>query len=81
MKKILDSILKVIPAISMAGIVVGGILGYIYYVKIGCMSGTCPIKSNPYLTIIYGALLGYLVFDMFARKKKKSIPDNPESRS
>lgn len=70
MKKIFNKVFKIIPALSIAGIIIGAILGYIYYIKIGCMSGTCPITSNPFLTTIYGALLGYLVFDMFKRKKK-----------
>lgn len=40
--------------------VIGGFLGYLYYKKIGCASGTCPITSNPYASIIYGATMGIL---------------------
>jgi len=54
---------------SLIGILIGGIGGYIYYIKIGCVSGTCPITSNPWLTIIWGAAVGYLLGDMFKRKK------------
>lgn len=39
----------------------GGALGYAYYRFIGCASGTCPITSNPYISTIYGAMMGYLV--------------------
>ena len=43
------------------GIVVGGGLGFGYYKFIGCSSGTCPLTSNPYISTIYGAVLGVLV--------------------
>lgn len=39
----------------------GGVLGYAYYRFIGCASGTCPITSNPYISTIYGAVMGYLI--------------------
>lgn len=45
---------------SIGFAVVGGTLGYLYYKKIGCASGTCPITSNPYASIIYGAIMGIL---------------------
>jgi len=42
-------------------IVIGAGLGFAYYRFIGCSSGTCPITSNPYISTIYGAVLGALV--------------------
>jgi hypothetical protein len=42
------------------GVVVGGVLGYLYYKLVGCSSGACPITSNKYSSIIYGALVGFL---------------------
>ncbi|MFA6129039.1 MAG: hypothetical protein WC699_17205 [Bacteroidales bacterium] len=39
-------------------IIIGGILGYLYYHFIGCASGSCAITSNPYLSIISGGFLG-----------------------
>lgn len=54
-------------------IIVGGVLGYAYWYKIGCTSGTCPITSQWHNTMIYGGLMGYLVGeiikDFFTRKK------------
>ena len=41
-------------------IIIGGILGYLYYHFVGCTSGTCSITSNPYLSIIMGGLMGLL---------------------
>ncbi|MDT8394076.1 MAG: DUF6132 family protein [Bacteroidales bacterium] len=54
------------------GAVVGAIGGYIYYIEIGCNSGSCAITSNPYLSMLWGAALGYLVFDLFKKRKKKT---------
>lgn len=32
--------------------------GFAYYYFIGCVSGACPITSNPYISTAYGALIG-----------------------
>ncbi|MFA7494362.1 MAG: DUF6132 family protein [Proteiniphilum sp.] len=66
--------------LRMTGILVGVLVGYIYYHYVGCLSGTCPITSNPYRMMIYGALVGYLLFDLFSSDKKskntKEISNN-----
>ena len=59
---------------TLIGIVVGIFGGYIYYLKIGCSSGTCPITSNPWMSMLWGGILGYLIIDLFKKKKiKKEI--------
>ena len=68
--------LKFLTLKSIIGMVVGVIGGYIYYIKVGCNSGSCPITSNPWMTMLWGLLMGYLVGDMFnkeAPKKDKKI--------
>ena len=55
--------------LKIIGIFVGSVAGFLYYHFTGCSSGTCPITSNPYMTVAYGALLGYLLFDMFKKKE------------
>lgn len=57
--------------IPVIGAVVGAIGGYIYYLEIGCSSGSCGITSNPYMSMLWGAALGYLVFDIFTKRRKK----------
>jgi hypothetical protein len=46
------------------GIVLGAAAGYLVYRFVGCRTGTCPITSNPYLSMIVGALLGALIARM-----------------
>ena len=43
------------------GVGLGAVGGFLYYRFVGCSTGTCPITSNPVSSIIYGALVGYLV--------------------
>jgi len=62
--------------LKIAGIVTGAIGGYLYYHFVGCQSGTCPITSNPYISVIYGAVMGYLLFDLFKKKETKEHGNN-----
>ena len=43
------------------GIVIGGVAGFLYYKLVGCRTGSCPITSNPFASIIFGALFGGLL--------------------
>ena len=45
-------------------ILLGAIGGYAYYAFVGCASGTCPISSNPYVSTMYGAMIGALLMPM-----------------
>ena len=47
------------------GAVAGGGLGFGYYKLIGCASGACPLTSNPWISTIYGGVLGVLVATSF----------------
>jgi len=46
------------------GAVVGAIVGYWYWKEIGCVTGTCPIKSQWQTMVPYGTLMGYLGTDL-----------------
>lgn len=45
----------------VVGVVVGGILGFLYYRFVGCATGACPLTRSPYISTLYGALLGGVV--------------------
>lgn len=62
--------------LKFAGIITGGLGGYIYYVKVGCLSGTCPITSDPTNSILYGALMGFLLFGLFQKNPKKTTVEH-----
>jgi hypothetical protein len=42
-------------------VLLGGAVGLAYQRFIGCRTGTCAITSNPYVSTIYGAVLGFLL--------------------
>ena len=47
------------------GAVVGGGLGFAYYKFVGCSTGACPLTSNPFISSLYGMVLGALVASSF----------------
>jgi hypothetical protein len=63
--------LRIFTLKSILGTLIGLIGGYIYYREIGCSSGSCPITSNPYLSLFWGGLMGYLLGGMFEKNPKK----------
>jgi hypothetical protein len=42
-------------------VLAGAGAGFAYYYYIGCVTGTCPITSNPYISTAYGAAIGALL--------------------
>ena len=55
---------------------VGAVGGFLYYYFIGCSSGSCPITSNPYISIVWGGVMGYLLSDIFKKKETKADGSN-----
>lgn len=47
------------------GVVIGGGLGFASYKFVGCSTGACPLTSNPWVSSIYGAILGLMVAGSF----------------
>lgn len=45
----------------LIGAVIGGGAGFGWYKLAGCSTGACPLTSNPFITIIYGAVTGFIV--------------------
>jgi xanthine/uracil permease len=57
--------------LTLIGVVIGAITGYLYWLKIGCSTGTCPITSSPVMSTIWGTLMGGLIFSIFQKKGEK----------
>jgi hypothetical protein len=58
---------------TVASMLAGAALGFGYYYFVGCRTGTCPISGNPYISTLYGAMIGVLF--VFPSKKKKEKTD------
>lgn len=44
-----------------SAVIIGGIIGFLYYHFIGCASGSCGITSNPFSSVLMGSAMGYFV--------------------
>ena len=49
----------------------GGAAGFAYYYFVGCVSGSCPLTSNPYLMTGYGMGAGLVLGWDFKKNPKK----------
>ncbi len=43
------------------GAMLGALAGFLYWRFVGCSSGSCPITSNPYLSMFWVGLIGVLL--------------------
>ncbi len=43
------------------GAAIGGLAGFLYYHFVGCASGTCAITSSPYMSTLWGGMMGLFV--------------------
>jgi hypothetical protein len=55
--------------LTLIGVLLGAVAGYMYYSYIGCASGTCAITSKPLNSTLYGALMGGLMLNIFKKDK------------
>lgn len=57
--------------LTIIGIPLGALAGFLYWKFVGCNTGTCAITSNPLNSTLYGSVMGGLVFSMFKNNKKE----------
>lgn len=73
-KKDRISLLRWLPGLLLGLLGMAG--GFLYYRYIGCATGSCPITSNPYISTIYGGIMGLLVANIITPEKKKEEERN-----
>lgn len=49
----------------------GAAAGYLYYWKVGCAAGTCPIAASPWRSMLYCGAIGLLLSLAAAPAKRK----------
>jgi len=56
--------------------IVGATGGLLYWKFVGCSSGTCPIRSVWYWSMIWGMAMGYLLGDLTGSFILKRVSKN-----
>jgi uncharacterized membrane protein YedE/YeeE len=65
---------KYISIKSVSAILAGALLGFGYYYFVGCRTGSCPISGSPYISTLYGAVVG-MVLSLPSKKKTRNDDD------
>jgi hypothetical protein len=58
---------------EVIGALLGGIIGFVYWRHVGCLSGQCAITSSPVKSTMYFMVLGWLLVQAFKKSKKETI--------
>lgn len=53
--------------LTIIGVALGSLLGFLYYYYIGCASGNCAITSKPLNSTLYGGMMGGLFLNIFKK--------------
>lgn len=59
-KKALTYINERKPLKYLLGAGIGAGIGFLYYYFIGCNTGTCPLTSKPFNSMMIGAIMGFI---------------------
>lgn len=55
---------------------IGAAGGFLYWKFVGCVDGTCPIKSVWYFSTLWGMAMGYLLGDLAVSFMMKRETEN-----
>ena len=66
---------KYINIKTIISVSAGAVLGFGYYYFVGCRTGSCPISGSPYISTLYGAMIG-LIMVLPSNKKKGKADEN-----
>ena len=53
------------PVLFTAG---GALIGLAHYCFVGCSTGACPLNANPFITMAYMDLVGWLLSGVFGKE-------------
>ncbi|MFN5628526.1 MAG: DUF6132 family protein [Bacteroidota bacterium] len=62
--------------LTLLGLALGLVGGYLYYYFVGCQSGTCAITSSPVNSTIYGGFMGSILLNIFEKDNTKKKENN-----
>jgi hypothetical protein len=62
--------------LTLLGLALGLVGGYLYYYFVGCQSGTCAITSSPVNSTIYGGFIGSVLLNIFEKDNTKKKENN-----
>jgi hypothetical protein len=65
----------------IAGAVLGGSAGFLYWKFVGCLTGSCAITSSPLTSTAYFAVVGALVFGLFKKEQKQGSQAHSDKKS
>lgn len=66
---------------TILGAILGAIAGFLYWKFVGCTSGGCPITSSPFMSTLWGLLMGGTFFNIFEKKPVKKDPSDAGAAS
>lgn len=69
MKQVLSFLRSNAVGLALIALGLGG--GYLYYRLTLCQSGTCPLTSTPYYSMLVGGLFGALVGDLLSALRER----------
>ena len=59
--------------LTIIGVPLGALAGFLYWKFVGCNSGSCAITSNPVNSTIYGSIMGGLLCSILQNNKNKTV--------
>jgi hypothetical protein len=65
--------------IRVGATILGAAGGFLFYLKVGCTTGACPLTSEPFFPTLWGGLFGWFLFGPGERKPDKKETTKNES--